>query len=133
MSGSDVRRFTCVDGTSRLAVVALHGHHLIGVACADRSAATDHATVSVVVADYVHRQDVGTALLERIILDAGRVGIRAFEADTLLSDHPMLNAFNHVGFPVGAQLTRGMAHLSFPITPNAADTVKGSGQAGDRS
>jgi RimJ/RimL family protein N-acetyltransferase len=116
LSDDDVRRFTCVNGTDRLAVVAFDGSRLVGVARADRLGVTDRAEVAVVVADDLQRQGVGTALLERLVRDSGRVGIRFFEADTLLSNQPMLDVFHHLGFPVSSHLDTGVIHVTFPIT-----------------
>jgi GNAT superfamily N-acetyltransferase len=119
LSEIDVRRFTCVDGTDRLAVVAFAGLRMLGVARADRLAGSDRAEVAVVVVDDLQRQGVGTALLERLVHDAGRVGIRVFEADTLLSNQRMLDVFHHLGFAVSSHFDAGVAHVSFAIAPTA--------------
>jgi RimJ/RimL family protein N-acetyltransferase len=120
LSDRDVRRFTVVDGTNRLAVVALADGRLVGVARADRLDETNRAEVAVIVADDLHGRGIATDLLERLVRDAHRVGIRTFEADTLLSNQPMLAVFHHLGFPVTSSIETGVAHLSFPITPTAA-------------
>jgi GNAT superfamily N-acetyltransferase len=117
LSDTEVSRFTTVDGTDRLAVVALDGISLVGVARADRLAGTDHAEVAVVGDDGLQHEGVGTALLERLVYDANGVGIRVFEADTLLSNGRMLSVFHHLGFPVSSQLDLGVVHVTFPITP----------------
>jgi len=119
LSDDDVRRFTCVDGTDRLAVVALDQVRLVGVARADRLGVADRAEVAVIVADDLQHQGVGTALLERLVHDASGVGIQAFEADTLISNQPMLDVFHHLGFPVTSHLDTGVIHLTFPITATA--------------
>jgi GNAT superfamily N-acetyltransferase len=119
LSDDDVRRFTCVDGTDRLAVVALDELRLAGVARADRLGTTDRAEVAVIVADDLQHQGVGTALLERLVHDASEVGIRGFEADTLISNQRMLDVFRDLGFPMRTVFEVGVAHVSFPITPTA--------------
>jgi GNAT superfamily N-acetyltransferase len=119
LSDDDVRRFTCVDGFDRLAVVATSGLSLVGVARADRLVGADRAEVAVIVSDDLQHQGVGTALLERLVVDARQVGIRVFEADTLLSNQRMLNVFRHLGFHVSSQFDAGVVHLSFPIAPTA--------------
>jgi GNAT superfamily N-acetyltransferase len=119
LSDEDVRRFTCVDGTDRLAVVAFDGICLVGVARADRLGMTDRAEVAVIVTDDLQRCGVGTALLERLVRDSRRVGIHFFEADTLLSNQRMLDVFRHLGFPVASHLDCGVIHVTFPITPTA--------------
>jgi GNAT superfamily N-acetyltransferase len=117
LSDADVRKFTCVDGTDRLAVVAVDGDRLVGVARADRMAGTDHAEVAVAVGDELHHQGVGTALLERLVYESNQVGIHVFEADTLMSNATMLGVFHHLGFPVTTHFEFGVVHLSFTITP----------------
>jgi RimJ/RimL family protein N-acetyltransferase len=120
LSDDDVIRFTCVDGADRLAVVVVDDRRLIGVARADRLPGTDRAEVAVIVSDDVHGQGVGTALLERLVHDARQVGIRVFEADTLMSNQPMLTVFRHLGFLVTSAYDAGVVHLTFPIAPTAA-------------
>jgi RimJ/RimL family protein N-acetyltransferase len=119
LSDADVRRFTRVDGKERLAVVAFDALRLVGVARAERLPATDRAEVAVIVADELHEQGVGTALLERLVQDARRVGIREFEADALLSNQRMLAVFAHLGFPVTSHFEMGVAHVTFPIAATA--------------
>jgi RimJ/RimL family protein N-acetyltransferase len=119
LTDAEVQRFTHVDGTDRLAIVAFDGPRLAGVARADRFDATDRAEVAVVVADELQHEGVGTALLERLVDDAIAVGIHVFEADTLFENQAMLNVFRHLGFRVSSHYEFGVVHVTFPITPTA--------------
>ncbi|MCU1456472.1 MAG: GCN5-related N-acetyltransferase [Actinomycetia bacterium] len=118
LSEVDLGRFTCVDGTDRLAVVAFDGARMVAVARVDRLPATNRAEVAVVVSDDFQDRGVGTALLERLVLDARAVGIEVLEADALASNHRMLAVFHHLGFPVRNTWEAGVAHVAFAIAPN---------------
>ncbi len=98
-------------------MVAFDATRLVGVARADRFPGTDRAEVAVIVADDLHRHGIATALLERLVRDANHVGIRTFEAETLLSNQPMLTVFHHLGFPVTSSIETGVAQLWFSIVP----------------
>ncbi len=119
LSTTEVLRFTQVDGTDRLAVVAFGGEPMVGVARADRFPGTTRAEVAVIVADDHQHLGVGTALLERLVGDALAVGIEVFEADALMTNHRMLSVFHRLGLPVSSHTEGGVTHVTIVLAPDA--------------
>ena len=116
LTAPEVTRFTSVDGHERIAIVAVLGGRIAGVARADR---TDGGTaeVAVVVEDAVQHHGLGSALLDRVADEARSVGMDTFEAEVLPTNRRMLDVFHHLGFPVTSRFGDGVVHLSFPIAP----------------
>jgi len=117
LSEEEVRRFTTVDGSARLAVVAVEAGLLRGVARADRDVDADRAEVAIVVEDAFQHRGLGTVLLERLADAAWEVGIERFEAETLPVNHGMVNVFRSLGFPTTCRFEDGNVRVRFPIEP----------------
>jgi len=116
LSEREVARFTTVDYSSRLAIVAEVEGVLIGVARYDALEGGEAAEVAFVVADAFQHRGIGTVLL-RHLADAARArGIRRFVADTLEGNVPMLSVFKDSGFPVDASVeSGGVVSVGFDI------------------
>jgi GNAT superfamily N-acetyltransferase len=120
LSESDVERFTHVDYRDRLALIALDGDRIVGVARYDRSGGGPEAEVAFVVADDHQHRGIGTILLERLAAAGWANGVTTFVAETLAENHQMLEVFRRSGFPVETRSEHDVVHVRFPIEPDAA-------------
>ena len=117
LSAKEVQRFTCVDYSDRLALVAEVDGTLIAVARFDRYEGTTEAEVAFVVADDYQHHGIGSLLLDELLAAARKRGITTFLADTLSENHAMLDIFLHAGFEVHTDSDCGTVYLRFDITP----------------
>jgi GNAT superfamily N-acetyltransferase len=115
LSPDEIRHFTCVDYSRRLALVAVVDDRIIGVGRFDRQPATDEAEVAFAVADDFHHHGVATLLLDQLVGAARCRGITSFVAHTLWENHDMLSVFLHSGFDVIRDIDGGVVTLRFPI------------------
>jgi GNAT superfamily N-acetyltransferase len=120
LSDTELQRFTSVDYTDRLALVATVGQAIIGVARYDRCAGDDEAEVAFVVLDEYQHHGVGSLLLDELARAARARQIRWFRAETLAENRAMLDVFHHAGFPVVSSTDFGTVTLRFPIELTAA-------------
>jgi acyl-CoA synthetase (NDP forming) len=74
------------------------------------------------VADNMHSRGIGTLLLEHLISLARGRGVRAFEAETLRDNAPMLQVFADAGLRAHHALADGVYEISFPL-PTSEDDV----------
>ena len=111
-------RFTHVDGTHRVALVAAHADgHLVAVGRYDRMP-PDEATAEVafVVADRYQHHGLGT-LLVRMLLDRARAaGVQTFIADVLTTNAAMHHTFVDAGLVATSSYDCGVAHLVMPLS-----------------
>jgi acyl-CoA synthetase (NDP forming)/GNAT superfamily N-acetyltransferase len=84
------------------------------------------AEVGMAVADDMHSRGIGTLLLEHLISLARRRGVRAFVAETLAENAPMLDVFAHAGLRPHRTLADGVYELSFPLPGGEVDTGSGA-------
>ena len=97
LSEQEVRRFTEVDYDDRVALVALIGGRLIGVARYDRLNETD-AEVAFVVEDAHQGRGIGSVLLEHIAAAARERGVRRFAAEVSAEKRHMILVFADAGY-----------------------------------
>lgn len=93
-----------------LALVAIEGTEIVGVASAEVLAAGEReaaADVAVMVADRWHHTGVGTLLLEHLAAAARASGLRTFTADVLAANIAMLRVFSDAGFTVTREPPQG--------------------------
>ncbi len=83
LSERDVERMTGVDYVDRMALVALRGDELIGVARYDRWRHRSEAEVAFFVDDANHGRGLATVLLEHLAVRAREVGLAGFTASVL--------------------------------------------------
>jgi len=101
-------------GPDHAALLAWLGDRLVGVASYEPAEA-GAAEVAFAVPDDMHGRGIATLLLEHLVSAARERGLRAFTAETLLENQPMLGVFTAAGLPVHRRLTEGMVELTFPI------------------
>ncbi|HIY24864.1 MAG TPA: GNAT family N-acetyltransferase [Candidatus Brachybacterium merdigallinarum] len=116
LSPRDLRRFTVVDHRDRVALVAVVGEAIIGVARYDRTE-EDSAEVAFMVADDRQGTGLGSVLLEHLAAAARERGIRTFTAEVLPQNTRMINVFTDAGFDVRRVLDDGVVLVDFEIDP----------------
>jgi GNAT superfamily N-acetyltransferase len=115
LSAHEVDRFTTVDYTDRLALVATVGDELIAVGRFDREPGESEAEVAFVVADAYQQRGVGSLLLDELARAARARGVRSFKADTLAENNAMLDVFRHAGYPLTSSVDYGTVTVRFPV------------------
>ncbi len=116
----EVERFTHVDYTDRVALVATLGDELVAIARFDRWPGRDEAEVAFTVADAHQGRGISTLLLEHLAAVARELGISGFTAEVLPDNRAMLGVFRKAGFEVHDQFSGGLIDVHFPIEPTRA-------------
>jgi GNAT superfamily N-acetyltransferase len=121
LSPEMARIFTGVDGTTRVALVAVdETGGLVAVGRFDILADPGAAEVAVVVLDDYQHHGLGVLLLERLIVIARDHGVDHFVADVLAENRPMLAAFRDAGLMYTSERDGSEIHLTLPLPPPAA-------------
>ena len=125
LSDSEVERFTTVDMTDRVALIAELEGELVAVGRFDRRPGGDDAEVAFVVADAQQGRGIATVLLEHLAAMARERAITRFTAEVLPSNRAMLNVFASVGFISTRAFDDGVMHVDMSISraDEAADAV----------
>ena len=84
------------------------------------------AEIAMAVADDTHHRGVGTLLLEHLISLADGRGFRAFTAETLTDNAPMLKVFADAGLPAQRALSDGVYNFTFPLPAAESDAALGT-------
>lgn len=113
----DIDRLIAADHHDRIALMALVGGHIIGVAQLDRVSGTDGEVAFTVRDDYQSR-GLGSILLEHLAFAAREEGIRRFVAEVLPGNRKMAATFSRAGYTVAQELDEGIVKLAFEIEPN---------------
>jgi acyl-CoA synthetase (NDP forming)/GNAT superfamily N-acetyltransferase len=119
LSQRDIGRFTVVDHDRRVAIVAMLGEDLIGVARYE-SIGPGTAEVAFVIEDAHQGRGLGPLLLEHLAAAARERGITQFEADVLPSNRRMLRVFIDAGYSAQRAFDADAVHVTFAIEPTAA-------------
>lgn len=114
LSAKDLKRFTNVDHVDRVALIAMVGDDIIGVARYDRIDIRD-AEVAFTVRDDHQGRGIGSILLEHLAAAARERGVRRFVADVLPDNRRMIATFGDAGYVVGRRMEDGVIHLTFDI------------------
>ena len=111
-------RFTHVDGTHRVAFVAVDtADQLVAVGRYDRLPPDDRqAEVAFVVADRYQHHGLGTLLVRLLTVHAREAGVQAFVADVLSTNSAMHRTFRDAGLVAKATYDTGVAHLVMPLS-----------------
>jgi acyl-CoA synthetase (NDP forming)/RimJ/RimL family protein N-acetyltransferase len=111
-----LRQFTEVDHTSQVAIVALIGGEIVGLANYDRRDEGE-AEVAFNISDVHQGRGLGSSLLEHLAAAARERGIRRFVADVLPENRKMVAVFREAGFEVTQYFDQGVIALAFDIDP----------------
>lgn len=116
-SDEEVRRFTDVDYTDRMALVAVHDGEIVGVGRYDvvPERETRSAEVAFLVEDAFQGRGIGTLLLQHLTAYARLQGIERFEAFVLADNMPMLRLFRNSGYRLTRELAEGIYSIEFPL------------------
>lgn len=117
LSERDVDRLTRLDYVDRMALVALRGDELIGVARYDRWRHRAEAEVAFFVDDANHGRGLATVLLEHLAVRAREVGLTAFTASVLPDNRKMIGVFTAAGFQAATKFADGVVEVRLGIVP----------------
>ena len=117
LSDADVHRFTHVDHDQRVALVALVGGDIIGIARYDRLDDESIAEVAFNISDHYQGKGVGSVLLEHLAAIASDEGVTQFVADVLPQNRKMMKVFVDAGYEVNHAFEDGVIAVSFRIEP----------------
>ncbi|HEY2428042.1 MAG TPA: GNAT family N-acetyltransferase, partial [Acidimicrobiales bacterium] len=121
LSPSLLERFVNVDYVDRMALVAVLGDDIVGVARYDTlDDDPSSAEVAFTVDDTHQGRGVGTVLLEHLAGVAADHGLTRFVADTLPGNTRMLNVFRSAGFTDERRFAAGVVRVTFPIEATTA-------------
>ncbi|WP_454044076.1 bifunctional acetate--CoA ligase family protein/GNAT family N-acetyltransferase [Cellulosimicrobium sp. Marseille-Q8652] len=128
LSDRDLDRFTRVDHSDRVALVAVRPRNgvpddgpageqdIIGVARFDRTTAHE-AEVAFNIADSAQGRGLGSVLLEHLAAAARELGVRRFTAEVLPQNGKMLAVFREAGYDVRQQMDDGFVVVSVDLDP----------------
>jgi acyl-CoA synthetase (NDP forming)/GNAT superfamily N-acetyltransferase len=123
----EARRVCRAPGPDHAALLAVLDGEVIGCGsfeCGDADRVS--AEIALAVADGMHGCGVGTLLLEHLVSVARSRGIRAFTAQTLAENTPMLRVFADAGLPVHRALAGDVYDVSVPLPVGEADAALGA-------
>ncbi len=116
LSDRDVERFTNVDYTDRVALVATVRGQIIGIGRYDRITPTS-AEVAFNIADSYQGKGIGSVLLEHLAVIAWESGVEEFTAEVLPQNAKMISVFSEAGYEVTRRFEDGVVSLRFDIQP----------------
>lgn len=117
LSERDVDRLITVDYVDRMALVALRGDEMIGVARYDRWRHRAEAEVAFFVDDANHGRGLATVLLEHLAVRAREVGLTAFTASVLPDNRKMIGVFTAAGFQAATKFADGVVEVRLGLVP----------------
>ncbi|MFN0089407.1 MAG: GNAT family N-acetyltransferase [Acidimicrobiales bacterium] len=120
----EVERFTNVDYEDRMALIALLGAEMIGVARYDRYGGGDVAEVAFFVDDRHTGRGLATLLLEHLAAAAQEAGISRFTATCLPQNTSMIGVFRQAGFDVKSRFADGVVEIELGIVPTAEGAAR---------
>jgi acyl-CoA synthetase (NDP forming)/GNAT superfamily N-acetyltransferase len=114
-------------GTASYEVVRRPAPHGTGEGGAETGSAAapglgDTAEVAFAVADSMHQRGIATLLLEHLVSLARAQQVRAFTAETLSENTPMLRVFSDVGLPATSHREDGVVLVTIPLPPDDTGT-----------
>lgn len=111
-----LQQFTHVDHIARVAIVALIGGEIVGVARYDRID-EQQAEVAISISDAHHGRGLGSVLLEHLAAAARERGIHRFVAEVLPQNQKIVAVFRDAGYEVTHHPNHEMITLAFDIDP----------------
>jgi len=124
LSDKDVEHLTTVDYSDRMALVALRGEDLIGVARYDRWRHRGEAEVAFFVDDANHGRGLATVLLEHLAVRAREIGLTAFTASVLPENRKMIGVFTQAGFETATRFADGVIEVRLGLSPTPEAEAK---------
>ncbi len=117
LSEREIERLTTVDFVDRMALVAVRGDELLGVARYDRLRHRSEAEVAFFVDDANHGRGLATVLLEHLAVRAREVGISGFAASVLPENRKMIGVFTQAGFAATTRFADGVVEVRLGLLP----------------
>lgn len=117
LSDRDVDRLTHLDYVDRMALIAVRGEDMIGVARYDRWRHRAEAEVAFFVDDANHGRGLATILLEYLAVRAREVGLSAFTASVLPHNRKMIGVFTAAGFETTTKFADGVVEVRLGLVP----------------
>jgi acetyl coenzyme A synthetase (ADP forming)-like protein len=112
----EVEFFTHVDYSDRMALIALLGGKMIGLASYDREPDKDStAEVAFAVVDEHQGRGIGTQLLQLLTNHARAHRIEQFEAFVLPENRQMMRLFRNSGYELTRTIDEGVFTVDFPV------------------
>ena len=115
LSDAELEFLTTLDYRCRMALVAILGDDIVGVARYEGEEGHRSAEVAFLVDDHHHGRGIGTVLLEWLAAAARKAGISEFYATTLWENKRMLAVFKEAGFPTKQIVGGGEVSVRFPV------------------
>ncbi len=127
LSDRDVKRFTHVDYTDRVAFVLTVAEKIIAVGRFDRITGPDgrgdEAEVAFLVQDAHQGRGIAQLLLEHLAQAGRERGVKKFVAEVLPENQRMIQIFREAGYQVAGGFEEGVMRFEFPI--DSTDTSIG--------
>lgn len=117
LTDAELRRFTEVDYSSRVALVITIADEIIGVGRYDRLTDPAEAEVAFNISDRHQGRGIGSILLEHLAAAARECGIRRFTAEVLPENRKMLAVFAEAGYALDRRFDDGVVSVEFEIDP----------------
>ncbi|HEY9558801.1 MAG TPA: GNAT family N-acetyltransferase, partial [Acidimicrobiales bacterium] len=124
LSDKDVERLINVDYVDRMALIALRGDDMIGVARYDRWRHRGEAEVAFFVDDANHGRGLATLLLEHLAVRAREIGLTAFTASVLPENRKMIGVFTQAGFETVTKFADGVIEVRLGLSPTSEAEAK---------
>jgi acetyl coenzyme A synthetase (ADP forming)-like protein len=115
LSDTELAYLTNLDYRWRMAIVAVLGDEIVGVARYEGEEGKPAAEVAFVVDDRQQGRGIGTVLLEWLAAAAREAGISEFYATTLWENQKMLGVFREAGFQTKLVVGGGEVAVRFPV------------------
>src|SRR6478609_7482642 len=119
LSARDLKRVTTIDYVTRMALVALLGGEIVGVASYDIWPDRNEAEVAFIVDDGHQGRGLATVLLEYLAVAARENGLDGLTATVLPTNRKMLGVFHDAGFQVASAFEEGVIEVRLGIEPTA--------------
>ncbi len=117
LSERDVDHLIQLDYVDRMALIAIRGDEMIGVARYDRWRHRAEAEVAFFVDDANHGRGLATVLLEHLAVRAREIGVTAFTASVLPANRKMIGVFTAAGFETTTKFADGVVEVRLGLMP----------------
>lgn len=117
LTTKELKRFTELDYTDRVAFVITRSSEIIGIGRYDRLDDPTQAEVAFNISDLYQGRGLGSILLEHLAAAARENGIEQFTAEVLPENRKMIQVFSDAGYEVHRHFDDGVISLSFDIDP----------------